>query len=304
MSSSSSVPPGSSPLARGLPALGPLQRRFGRIIPARAGFTWREHPISPSPADHPRSRGVYHLVSERKNAVAGSSPLARGLHVECFVSWLGLGIIPARAGFTSPRGRRCRAGSDHPRSRGVYERYGSASVGDLGSSPLARGLHDARAVAADDRRIIPARAGFTWRSCRRCTGRRDHPRSRGVYASTVRTSSAALGSSPLARGLRPRSPDRDGADRIIPARAGFTRRRRGAALSAEDHPRSRGVYYSPCDRSSMSLGSSPLARGLRGGQGPAAVEAGIIPARAGFTRSRPPLTRPRPDHPRSRGVYP
>ena len=50
-------------------------------------------------------------------------------------------------------------------------------------------------------------------------------------------------------------------------------------------------------------GSSPLARGLRGGFSGFCVVVGIIPARAGFTAS---VSRARVslwDHPRSRGVY-
>ena len=51
-------------------------------------------------------------------------------------------------------------------------------------------------------------------------------------------------------------------------------------------------------------GSSPLARGLRGGQ-VADVQAGrIIPARAGFTLTAAGADGGLADHPRSRGVYP
>ena len=53
----------------------------------------------------------------------------------------------------------------------------------------------------------------------------------------------------------------------------------------------------------MSAGSSPLARGLPTRRSRPRPRAGIIPARAGFTRRSP---SPRPgarDHPRSRGVY-
>ena len=54
---------------------------------------------------------------------------------------------------------------------------------------------------------------------------------------------------------------------------------------------------------SCATGSSPLARGLPGGGGPARPGARIIPARAGFTqRITPPISICR-DHPRSRGVY-
>ena len=53
----------------------------------------------------------------------------------------GVGIIPARAGFTTIMLSRRRAPSDHPRSRGVYVAEETCWVG----TP----------------RIIPARAGFT-----------------------------------------------------------------------------------------------------------------------------------------------
>ena len=54
-----------------------------------------------------------------------------------------------------------------------------------------------------------------------------------------------------------------------------------------DHPRSRGVYTSGCIRCPARVGSSPLARGLRTGGRAPDTQAGIIPARAGFTRENP-----------------
>ena len=50
-------------------------------------------------------------------------------------------------------------------------------------------------------------------------------------------------------------------------------------------------------------GSSPLARGLQDRRRAAAVAAGIIPARAGFTGGSGHRTGSGTDHPRSRGVY-
>ena len=71
----------------------------------------------------------------------------------------------------------------------------------------------------------------------------DHPRSRGVYTRHKMATIAGRGSSPLARGLRrDRRQDRH-QSRIIPARAGFTRRGRVQPGSRPDHPRSRGVYF-------------------------------------------------------------
>ena len=112
-------------------------------------------------ADHPRSRGVYKNNKNIVSGVAGSSPLARGLLDGVVLAVAGEGIIPARAGFTTRRPRRqrdpgiipARAGftpfmiatavsaGDHPRSRGVYDAAEEPACLDVGSSPLARGLH-------------------------------------------------------------------------------------------------------------------------------------------------------------------
>ena len=51
------------------------------------------------------------------------------------------------------------------------------------------------------------------------------------------------------------------------------------------------------------MGSSPLARGLRGRRPRPPHPHGIIPARAGFTSSPPSTSSTPSDHPRSRGVY-
>ena len=153
------------------------------------------------------------------------------------------------------------------------------------------------------RGIIPARAGFTVTGVTTIIDRGDHPRSRGVYADDNSAWGNEAGSSPLARGLPVgySQPDREMG--IIPARAGFTRRRSGTCRRARDHPRSRGVYaVIPAPRGRM-LGSSPLARGLPLAVDVEEVLAGIIPARAGFTPHHSGRLPPSGDHPRSRGVY-
>ena len=112
-----------------------------------------------------------------------------------------------------------------------------------------------------------------------------------------------MGSSPLARGLPAwGSPGRPSL-RIIPARAGFTRRRDGAATPLADHPRSRGVYLRDATIAKVGGGSSPLARGLRVRVSAGRPSRGIIPARAGFTSCARSWASFRWDHPRSRGVY-
>ena len=92
-------------------------------------------------SDHPRSRGVYALRVSVTSRLSGSSPLARGLHLQVIRRHDGDGIIPARAGFTfRPLLRRART-QDHPRSRGVYMQMYEEAANVEGSSPLARGLH-------------------------------------------------------------------------------------------------------------------------------------------------------------------
>ena len=111
---------GSSPLARGLPLDVAQHPDLLGIIPARAGFTGRGGPGRAGCRDHPRSRGVYNLLTDPRLRDLGSSPLARGLPSSIISDPLGAGIIPARAGFTDQAAHLTPGVGDHPRSRGVY----------------------------------------------------------------------------------------------------------------------------------------------------------------------------------------
>ena len=172
-----------------------------------------------------------------------------------------------------------------------------------GSSPLARGLPAALLGLLALARIIPARAGFTGGRAGPRARRPDHPRSRGIYGLHGLFRRMTPGSSPLARGLPPTTKKGGRPNRIIPARAGFTRGMRASCPSTQDHPRSRGVYSRPVSWPSSSAGSSPLARGLLLPGRIFRLISGIIPARAGFTCGTPCIRRWASDHPRSRGVY-
>ncbi len=80
-------------------------------------------------------------------------------------------------------------------------------------------------------------------------------------------------------------------------------RRVGLSVSTRAHPRSRGEHLVPCAGGPFVLGSSPLARGTRGGgEGDGGV-VGLIPARAGNTRLGNERPRPVGAHPRSRGEH-
>ena len=233
----------------------------------------------------------------------GSSPLARGLLRTSSTSHFLKGIIPARAGFTLRHAHHGALEGDHPRSRGVYRRRSRGRRRRGGSSPLARGLPGRTDRPGERRRIIPARAGFTGDLDTRPSDGSDHPRSRGVYTGALTRQSTKAGSSPLARGLRPRSITCPTSYRIIPARAGFTTSGGVWAGRGWDHPRSRGVYYFWRSLGRERMGSSPLARGLLEERGGVGAPQGIIPARAGFTPLRRAGSVGSWDHPRSRGVY-
>ena len=99
---------GSSPLARGLRLSEEVQSVIEGIIPARAGFTVEKVPDLILIGDHPRSRGVYLNRSPTRLNLAGSSPLARGLHSRPTPSCQATRIIPARAGFTAARSAELR----------------------------------------------------------------------------------------------------------------------------------------------------------------------------------------------------
>ena len=172
---------GSSPLARGLPFVFVCFVRAFGIIPARAGFTPWSAGTGGRRRDHPRSRGVYTFSFRPPSPPTGSSPLARGLLVVVLPGRVHVGIIPARAGFTSTSCWLARVTG--------------------GSSPLARGLLLASSVRRQSTGIIPARAGFTPASSATAPPARDHPRSRGVYSCTGTSCGRSAGSSPLARGL-------------------------------------------------------------------------------------------------------
>ena len=89
--------------------------------------------------------------------------------------------------------------------------------------------------------------------------------------------------------------------RLIPARAGKTRPGGASRPGRTAHPRSRGENVAWACTSPTEAGSSPLARGKRGGEGGCGFVEGLIPARAGKTRLACCPRDADGAHPRSRG---
>ena len=156
---------GSSPLVRGQPDGAGDASRQTRIIPARAGPTHIVRPTIQGLADHPRSCGANSSSSRTTPPNCGSSPLVRGQRDDTVRPVLGVRIIPARAGPTSPK----IVSYDPPD----------------GSSPLVRGQPVRIARRFNATRIIPARAGPTLPVTALSRGSADHPRSCGANQSDV-----------------------------------------------------------------------------------------------------------------------
>ena len=132
---------------------------------------------------------------------------------------------------------------------------------------------------------------------------RAHPRSRGDHYFTLSSSAKKAGSSPLARGpLSCKSISIHGFG-LIPARAGTTPPQHETAEPARAHPRSRGDHIDEGTGDYRITGSSPLARGPLVKVAQEALNAGLIPARAGTTSLSREYSVMGWAHPRSRGDH-
>ena len=176
---------GSSPHTRGLLSCRRPGAEVEGIIPAHAGFTTRSPPCRSRPPDHPRTRGVYAILIDVFARSRGSSPHTRGLPENTCPRDTGVRIIPAHAGFTHAGPPAWPCGADHPRTRGVYYSRWAWVVVLAGSSPHTRGLPSGMTGSSLRSRIIPAHAGFTRPTCGTPRPAWDHPRTRGVYFSTI-----------------------------------------------------------------------------------------------------------------------
>ena len=214
---------GSSPLVRGQQGSTRVIERQHRIIPARAGPTALSVAARKFSADHPRSCGANHRDTGCAEYGDGSSPLVRGQHPIQPRRIANQRIIPARAGPTDAGVPYVATGSDHPRSCGANLTAVTGTSIISGSSPLGRGQHQHDLLPTPFLRIIPARAGPTWRRTQGPRAAADHPRSCGANHRLPLPLGELDGSSPLVRGQPALVIVMMHPPWIIPARAGPTR---------------------------------------------------------------------------------
>ena len=275
---------GSSPHTRGARTCMADTPEEDGIIPAYAGSTrWRRR-ASGTEWDHPRIRGEHPAAGFRRPGGDGSSPHTRGAHSPPLINSKENGIIPAYAGSTP--------GDE-------------MTVGKLaGSSPHTRGARGKQPGRADDGGIIPAYAGSTGSPASIRATVKDHPRIRGEHKCGSRLKTTSPGSSPHTRGARFDGESCRRTQRIIPAYAGSTSRRRTRPPGQGDHPRIRGEHWVALMDFAVFQGSSPHTRGALRQVGLGGAGRGIIPAYAGSTPAPSCGAVSRRDHPRIRGEHP
>ena len=210
-------------------------------------------------------------------------------------------LIPARAGKTRGGSPTATVSTAHPRACGENDTGGGASLIAPGSSPRVRGKRARGPPQGPLAGLIPARAGKTWSAGGPATRWRAHPRACGENLVCRRTSHTLAGSSPRVRGKPSGRSPGGRPPRLIPARAGKTRRWPSGRPGSSAHPRACGENGRRLSLVGPPLGSSPRVRGKLAyviGRDP---HPGLIPARAGKTPAGRRSGRASRAHPRACG---
>ena len=110
------------------------------------------------------------------------------------------GLIPAHAGKTGGRGRRCLLSGAHPRACGENLPYEYRGKVFSGSSPRMRGKREQDGLIGPETRLIPAHAGKTGSLRNSSRAWWAHPRACGENRTGKITMPYEEGSSPRMRG--------------------------------------------------------------------------------------------------------
>ena len=191
----------------------------------------------------------------------GSSPRGRGKRDHTATPTRHHRLIPARAGKTFGVESCDRLAGAHPRAGGENAIVVGMVREGMGSSPRGRGKLSASRLVIGSTRLIPARAGKTTGTRPELAYTKAHPRAGGENSRPSGQVSRVSGSSPRGRGKRYARRRTVIRGRLIPARAGKTRRGRSQQLSCPAHPRAGGENQAGLDASLRAGGSSPRGRG-------------------------------------------
>ena len=150
---------GSSPHARGTHPAASQKRTTGRFIPACAGNAQPGTHPSTGSAVHPRTRGERPGPAPMTRLTFGSSPHARGTQCQPLAGTSTPRFIPACAGNAWLPVMGLFVVAVHPRMRGERSITRFSVSARHGSSPHARGTHQATLTVCRPGRFIPACAG-------------------------------------------------------------------------------------------------------------------------------------------------
>ena len=224
-------------------------------------------------------------------------------HLRLLCLAFGYRIIPACAGNTPWKRRKCKYCGDHPRVCGEH----LAAAGDLaslaGSSPRVRGTQQGARTRRGRRGIIPACAGNTRPTTGASGSGRDHPRVCGEHTPDSPNHWFKAGSSPRVRGTHAVAREGYAVVGIIPACAGNTASASRRRCSTRDHPRVCGEHKVTKVSRRKVVGSSPRVRGTPHVQLHGDRRGGIIPACAGNTPHKQKCESNYWDHPRVCGEH-
>ena len=226
-------------------------------------------------------------MASSSSTMRGSSPRGRGKPSVRLRKCTPRGLIPAWAGKTKAARLCAKNDRAHPRVGGENSSHALATSSASGSSPRGRGKRRRHRRRGGARGLIPAWAGKTAIVSLISKPASAHPRVGGENRLGVATRISKQGSSPRGRGkheLRYRlTPE----DRLIPAWAGKTTRRRRPLLTGWAHPRVGGENRDIMREMPADHGSSPRGRGKPNRQAGRLPAGRLIPAWAGKTSSHP-----------------
>ena len=191
----------------------------------------------------------------------------------------------------------------HPRRRGEHRKIQWANPTADGSSPQARGTLTSIHDRITPGRFIPAGAGNTPPAQRFGRTLPVHPRRRGEHTRSWAGGGKNAGSSPQARGTRPRRAQWCIRSRFIPAGAGNTLCLSASKKRRTVHPRRRGEHLNVPWSNTAIHGSSPQARGTLTKSQELIDIKRFIPAGAGNTAPRTKPESCSSVHPRRRGEH-